>query len=40
MKLFCLALPNISQKLMMPIRDWKAVLDRFAIQLEGHIRQP
>ena len=31
-KLFYLALRNISQKWSMPIRDWKAALNRFTIQ--------
>ena len=31
-KLFYLALNNISQKWTMPIRDWKAALNRFTIQ--------
>ena len=34
LKLFYLALPNISRKWTMPIRDWKAALTRFTIQLE------
>ncbi|WP_210541868.1 IS256 family transposase [Rhodoferax sp. PAMC 29310] len=33
-KLFYLALNNISQKWTMPIRDWKAALNRFTIQLD------
>ena len=33
-KLFYLALRNISQKWTMPIRDWKAALTRFTIQFE------
>lgn len=32
MKLFYLALKNISQKWTLPIRDWKAALNRFTIQ--------
>lgn len=32
LKLFFLALRNISQKWTMPIRDWKAALNRFTIQ--------
>ena len=32
--LFYLALRNISQKWTMPIRDWKAALNRFTIQFE------
>jgi transposase-like protein len=33
-KLFYLALRNISKKWTMPIRDWKAALNRFTIQFE------
>ena len=33
-KLFFLALRNISKKWTMPIRDWKAALNRFTIQFE------
>ena len=33
-KLFYLALSNISQKWTMPIRDWKAALNRFTIQFD------
>ena len=33
-KLFYLALRNISQKWTMPIRDWKAALNRFTIQFD------
>jgi len=33
-KLFYLALNNISQKWTMPIRDWKAALNRLTIQLD------
>ena len=33
-KLFYLALRNISQKWSMPIRDWKAALTPFTIELE------
>ena len=40
MKLFYLALRNISQKWTMPIRDWKAALNRFTIQFEERIPQP
>lgn len=39
MKLFCLAQRNISQKWTMPIRDWKAALNRFTIQFEERILQ-
>jgi transposase-like protein len=31
LKLFCLALRNISKKWTMPIHDWKAALNRFTI---------
>ena len=34
LKLFFLALRNISKKWTMPIRDWKAALTRFTIQFE------
>lgn len=37
MKLLYLALQNISQKWTMPIRDWKAALNRFAIVFEGRL---
>ena len=40
LKLFYLALRNISQKWTMPIRDWKAALNRFTIQFEERIPQP
>ena len=33
-KLFYLALNNISMKWTMPIRDWKAALNRFSIQFD------
>jgi putative transposase len=36
-KLFYLALRNISQKWTMPIRDWKAALTRFTIQFEDRM---
>ena len=39
LKLFYLALRNISQKWTMPIRDWKAVLNRFTIQFEERMPQ-
>ncbi len=32
LKLFYLALHNISRKWTMPIRDWKAALNRFTIE--------
>ena len=34
LKLFYLALTNISKKWTMPLRDWKAALTRFTIQFE------
>ena len=37
MKLLYLALQNISQKWTMPIRNWKAALNRFAIVFEGRL---
>lgn len=37
MKLFYLALNNISEKWTMPIRDWKAALNRFSIQFEDRL---
>ena len=37
LKLFYLALRNISKKWTMPIRDWKAALTRFTIQFEDRI---
>jgi putative transposase len=36
-KLFYLALNNISKKWTMPVRDWKAALNRFTIQLEDRM---
>ena len=36
-KLFYLALRNISQKWSMPIRDWKAALTCFTIEFRGRI---
>jgi putative transposase len=33
-----LALRNIAKKWMMPIRDWKPALNRFAIKFEGGFR--
>lgn len=33
-KLFDLPLNNISQQWTMPIRDWKAALNRFTIQFD------
>ena len=40
LKLFYLALNNMSQKLTMPIRDWKAALTRFTIQFEERLPKP
>jgi transposase-like protein len=37
LKLFYLALQNISRKWTMPIRDWKAALTRFTIQFEERL---
>lgn len=39
LKLFYLALRNISKKWMMPIRDWTATLNRFTIQFEERLPQ-
>ena len=39
LKLFYLALRNISKKWSMPIRDWKAALTRFTIQFEDRMPQ-
>lgn len=39
LKLFYLALRNISKKWTMPIRDWKAALTRFTIQFEERLPQ-
>jgi transposase-like protein len=36
-KLFYLALNNISKNWSMPIRDWKAALNRFTIQFEERL---
>ena len=38
-KLFYLALRNISQKWSMPILDWKAALNRFSIEFEDRVPQ-
>jgi putative transposase len=35
MKVIFLAIDNLSKKWTMPIRDWKAALNRFAIEFEG-----
>ena len=39
LKLFYLALINISKKWTMPIRDWKAALNRFNIQFKDRMPQ-
>jgi putative transposase len=39
LKLFFLALNNIRKKWTMPIRDWKAALNRFTIQFEDRMPQ-
>ncbi len=39
LKLFYLALRNISQKWTVPIRDWKAALTRFTIQFQDRMTQ-
>ena len=39
LKLFYLALCNISKRWKLPIRDWKAALNRFTIQFEDRISQ-
>ena len=39
MKLFYLALRNISQKWNMPIRDWKGALNQFSIKFEERMPQ-
>lgn len=39
LKLFYLAMQNISKKWTMPIRDWKAALNRFTIQFEERMPQ-
>lgn len=38
-KLFYLALQNISEKWSMPLRDWKPALNRFTIQFEDRMPQ-
>ena len=38
-KLFYLALMNISKKWTMPLRDWKPALNRFTIQFEERMTQ-
>ena len=37
MKIFYLALENIAKKWTMPIRNWKAALNRFMIEFEDRI---
>lgn len=37
LKLFYLALQNISQKWAMPIRAWEAALNRFSIQFDDRM---
>jgi transposase-like protein len=37
LKLLYLALQNISRKWTMPIKEWKATLNRFAILFEGRM---
>ena len=39
MKLFYLALMNISKKWTIPLRDWKPALNRFTIQFEERMPQ-
>jgi len=39
LKLFYLALINISKKWTMPVKDWKAALNRFTIQFEDRMPQ-
>lgn len=39
LKLFYLALSNISKKWTMPIKDWKAALNRFTIRFEDRMPQ-
>lgn len=39
LKLFYLGIQNISKKWTMPIRDWKAALNRFTIQFEERMPQ-
>lgn len=40
LKLFYLALANISNKWTMPFRDWKAALTRFTVQFEETMPKP
>lgn len=37
LKLFYLAMNNISKKWTMPVRDWKAALNRLTIQFEDRM---
>jgi putative transposase len=39
MKLFYLAIRNISKKWTMPIQDWKAALNRFTMQFDDRVAQ-
>jgi hypothetical protein len=39
LKLLCLALRNFSKKWTVPIRDWKAALNRFTIQFKERLPQ-
>ena len=38
-RLFYLALNNITQKWTMPIRDWKAALNRFTIEFDERMQR-
>jgi putative transposase len=37
LKLIYLALQNLSQKWTMPVKDWRAALNQFAILFEGRL---
>ena len=37
LKLIYLALANLSQKWTMPVKDWRAALNQFAILFEGRL---
>ena len=39
MKLFYLALMNVSKRWIMPLRDWKPALNRFSIQFKERVPQ-
>jgi putative transposase len=39
LKLFYLAMQNISKKWTMPVRDWKSALNRFTIQFDERMPQ-